>query len=336
LSTALEAMIFAPLAVILWLANMADRRAEGGRSGAGFAIAAYLLLGLIYITMMSAGILLLFAVATGNSSALETLPLASPVLMGLGLLLPAIAGCFLLAPPVRRLFHRVLAVDPTHTTHAVALSLIVLVPVNLMVNLGVGLENLAKLTGESQSISASSNMVASIWTQEIALAIIACIGVGWLSRRSIPALVQRLGFTIPCKKSVVVALAAGLLAAVAAEAFFAVATILGYQLDEGVKRLNEAIYGPWARTYLGLVTISLAAALGEETLFRGAMQPRFGVWLTSILFALIHSNYGLSVITIVILGIGLMLGLIRRRYSTSASFLAHATYNAAQGIIGLF
>ncbi|GGC20451.1 CPBP family intramembrane glutamic endopeptidase [Pseudoduganella buxea] len=34
--------------------------------------------------------------------------------------------------------------------------------------------------------------------------------------------------------------------------------------------------------------ISLAAGLGEELLFRGALQPHLGLWFTSALFALAH------------------------------------------------
>ncbi len=34
--------------------------------------------------------------------------------------------------------------------------------------------------------------------------------------------------------------------------------------------------------------IALAAGLGEELLFRGALQPHLGIWLTSALFALAH------------------------------------------------
>ena len=34
--------------------------------------------------------------------------------------------------------------------------------------------------------------------------------------------------------------------------------------------------------------ISLAAGVGEEVLFRGALQPHLGIWVTSALFALAH------------------------------------------------
>jgi uncharacterized protein len=36
--------------------------------------------------------------------------------------------------------------------------------------------------------------------------------------------------------------------------------------------------------------IALAAGLGEELLFRGALQPLLGVWVTSALFVLVHTR----------------------------------------------
>nr|WP_308633708.1 CPBP family intramembrane glutamic endopeptidase [Massilia sp. YIM B02769] len=37
------------------------------------------------------------------------------------------------------------------------------------------------------------------------------------------------------------------------------------------------------------VWISLAAAVGEELLFRAALQPLLGVWITSVIFLLTHT-----------------------------------------------
>lgn len=36
--------------------------------------------------------------------------------------------------------------------------------------------------------------------------------------------------------------------------------------------------------------ISLCAGIGEETLFRGALQPIIGIWWASLLFAVLHIN----------------------------------------------
>ncbi len=64
-----------------------------------------------------------------------------------------------------------------------------------------------------------------------------------------------------------------------------------------------------------IIFLSLCAGIGEEILFRGAIQPIFGVWLTAIFFVAIHgylnptdwriSLYG-GFMTITIAGIGFM------------------------------
>ena len=75
--------------------------------------------------------------------------------------------------------------------------------------------------------------------------------------------------------------------------------------------------------------IGLGAGLGEETLFRGAVQPTLGILPTSILFASMHVQYGPSLLLGYIFVLSIGLGYLRRRFNTTASFLAHAAYNFA-------
>jgi hypothetical protein len=91
--------------------------------------------------------------------------------------------------------------------------------------------------------------------------------------------------------------------------------------------------GPLTQSGFGILTLGLAAALGEETVFRGAMQPRFGLLLTSILFALLHSTYGLTLSTLLVFIVGLVLGLLRLRYNTTTAMITHAVYNISLGVI---
>lgn len=72
--------------------------------------------------------------------------------------------------------------------------------------------------------------------------------------------------------------------------------------------------------------IGIMAGIGEEVLLRGALQPRLGLVLTSLLFASLHiqySWYGMSVI----FAFGLVLGIIRLRTSTSVAVAVHALYD---------
>ncbi|MBK6432580.1 MAG: CPBP family intramembrane metalloprotease [Anaerolineae bacterium] len=54
-------------------------------------------------------------------------------------------------------------------------------------------------------------------------------------------------------------------------------------------------------------------------IFRGALQPRFGLILTSFLFAVIHVQYGLSPAVVQVFVLGLVLGIIRQRGNLTMS-----------------
>ena len=111
------------------------------------------------------------------------------------------------------------------------------------------------------------------------------------------------------------------------------ASFLGVSADADVERLTEQLLGALFTTPFGILTIGLSAGLGEETLFRGALQPRFGLLLTSIFFALVHSQYGITLSTVVVLLLGLVLGWQRLRYNTSTAMITHAVYNMTLGLI---
>jgi uncharacterized protein len=68
-------------------------------------------------------------------------------------------------------------------------------------------------------------------------------------------------------------------------------------------------------------------------LFRGALQPRYGIIPTSILFALLHSQYGFSFITLGTFLLGCVFGILAKRYGTTHAIIAHALYNTVAVLI---
>ena len=75
-----------------------------------------------------------------------------------------------------------------------------------------------------------------------------------------------------------------------------------------------------------MVLLGLSAGVGEEITLRGALQPRLGIVLTSLLFAGLHvqySWYGIASIFV----FGLILGTIRRRSGTTAAIAVHGLYD---------
>jgi membrane protease YdiL (CAAX protease family) len=54
------------------------------------------------------------------------------------------------------------------------------------------------------------------------------------------------------------------------------------------KTFFTSLIKPIKLSYTQIIFISICAGVGEELLFRGAIQPLLGIWFTSILFVLIH------------------------------------------------
>ncbi len=94
------------------------------------------------------------------------------------------------------------------------------------------------------------------------------------------------------------------------------------QLQQVTKDMTADVQNP-----LGALILGLSAGIGEELLLRGALQPRFGIFMTSLFFALLHTQYGLTFVLVGLFLIGVMLGKMRVRYGTAAPIITHAVFN---------
>jgi uncharacterized protein len=96
------------------------------------------------------------------------------------------------------------------------------------------------------------------------------------------------------------------------------------------QQVQQAITGT-ARTTLEQIGVAVAAGVCEETLFRGALQPRFGILLSSVLWAGYHLQYtcnGLpSASNLYILLLGLVFGALRKRGGLWPAIIAHTVYD---------
>jgi len=331
-------ILFAPFVVILFFANLAERRREGGAPGTEFAVLSYLFLLLIYCFLIIVGLIIQLMGMVAQSSQAANLGVDTSAFTALGgvgpaLWIPSVFGILLLLPPLRRLLARAIPIDPASTVHAVALSYTMLVVLNLLATVAFGLGNMADLL-ESGARESSSAVAAALWIQAVVWLVLAVVGVGWLTRRAVKPALVRLGIVVPSPRQVAIGLAVGLAMAVAAGVASTLADRLGLGSNE-VERLSEVVVGPLTQSALGILTLGLAAGIGEETLFRGALQPRFGLLLATITFALLHSQYGFSIATILVFMVGLILGILRQRQNTSTSIIGHATYNVTLVVLSL-
>lgn len=72
------------------------------------------------------------------------------------------------------------------------------------------------------------------------------------------------------------------------------------------------LLGPLA--HREIVILALASSIGEELLFRGALEPIVGVWVQALVFALLHVGPGLRFLpwTLSALVLGLLFGALHR------------------------
>ncbi|MBI5710839.1 MAG: CPBP family intramembrane metalloprotease [Candidatus Eisenbacteria bacterium] len=154
--------------------------------------------------------------------------------------------------------------------------------------------------------------------------VLAFAAVGFLVRRSWPEALERLGLRRFARGNLIV-IAAGVAALWlfngATEGLQKVLFPVLWQADQAfTSALAEHLSMPQ------LVLLGLSAGIGEEITIRGALQPRLGIVLSSLLFAALHvqySWYGL----VVIFALGLLLGAIRRRAGTTVAMTVHALYD---------
>jgi len=78
--------------------------------------------------------------------------------------------------------------------------------------------------------------------------------------------------------------------------------------------------------------ISFTAGTTEEWLFRGAIQPLLGIWITSILFVAVHGYFRFKSRMHIIFGVfmlllSLCLGLLFQQIGLISAMAAHVVYD---------
>lgn len=179
--------------------------------------------------------------------------------------------------------------------------------------------------------SAGKLSPVAVVANQIPFFAIALLGVGIGVRRDLRQTLTRLGYgpvTLPQIGIAALFVAGALILSFASDYVF---SMLQPQLYERVGDISSGLLGTQGQSlpsviFLGLL-VGLGAAFGEETLFRGAVQPVLGIILTSVLFASMHVQYGPSVSLVFVFVLSVGFGLLRRKFNTTLTFIAHAAYN---------
>ena len=316
-------LVYLPILGIALVAQWGDRHESVRRATYGLLLLADGIILLVGMLALGVGLLALPGGGLATQTGVEE---SNWLKFGWRLLVTGVIAPIPLLPPVRRGLARVIPIEPTSGVHATALVLAVqLVGLTLsQFPLGGGLEGLASSTLRIGFLE--------LLVPLLPFGLLALVGVGYLVRRNWEQTRQRLGIERLSGRQA--GLAAGLAVGIVA-VYYGVDWVWrsvapdNYELMEQV---GEVLYGgvtaPWQA-----ILISLTAGVMEELLFRGAVQPRFGILLTSVLFTAAHIQFGFTPATLEIFAAALVLGWLRRRHNTSACMLLHFLYNVLALIV---
>jgi uncharacterized protein len=181
--------------------------------------------------------------------------------------------------------------------------------------------------GMAESMQETGMGVSDLLSNMLLYLAMALLGVGLLQRRNIQETWKRLGLSFSLWHLIV--------------GFFVGFGLFWVQVGMGIiwqslvspeilseqTAAAEQIFASFSDSlWLGFL-VALTAGIGEELLFRGALQPIFGNILVSLFFVMLHSQYILTPASLIILVVSLVFGLLRQHYSTSAAIVAHIVYN---------
>ncbi len=235
---------------------------------------------------------------------------------GLGLLLP-------MFPRVRALIARFTPMDAHSAIDMVGLSVL----------LGVGGFLAVSYAVEPAPEDAGDVALIDLISQFSAFTVLAYVLVGVGIWRNFRESTFRLGLTWPTRRQVAVGIGGFLVGMVVMVAAGILTTIFQPDFNDEINQATQGITDS-VSSPIGAVFFGLGAGISEELLLRGAIQPRYGLILTSILFALLHNQYGISFVLAGVFTMGVILGLERKYFGTTAAVITHAIFNTIAVLAG--
>ena len=243
----------------------------------------------------------------------------NPPGVDIGYMVTGLVAATLVSKPVRERLSRYLPIDPDNPVHSLALVLAVIL-------FGTQVSAVVFTDVLAADLQIPQVSIGDLVAQEAPFAVIAFAGVGLYIRRSFAASSDRLGLVSPAWWHIALALGAAGAFTLLGEATQWLGQTYTPDVAEKVQKTSDHLFGGLAGP-AGVAAIALLPGLCEEVLFRGALQPRLGLLATSLLFAAIHTEYGLSFDVVTIFVIALGLGLVRRYANTTTTITCHVVYN---------
>lgn len=318
-------LIGIPLLLLIWVANVitaSDR--QGARLS--FNLALFVASGLMFAGALALRYLPAGSLATLDAQGLlNGLPASSSTaLMGAGLW-----GMLVSISPIRKGLARIVpGLEPDSSVHTLALVGSGFLIANSLITISP--EGYAALAE-----SAVTPTIVDVLAQQLLFVMVAFFGVGLLTqRRRNKALNERLGLMRPTTAQLWTGVRWMVFFVFLQAVIGATWTLLSPDEAQQLGALNETLLGDFDTVWEWFL-LAAAAGIGEELLFRGALQPVFGIFLTSVVFALSHVQYGFTPATLTVFLLSVVLGIIRNRSNTTVAIFVHFGYNFILGLLSL-
>jgi membrane protease YdiL (CAAX protease family) len=271
----------------------------------------------------SVGIYLLFGLPGGLLTVAGT-ALMTTTDLGEGpfILASGIAFLLPLIKPFRKLVARFTPMDPNSPIDLCGLAFVIWIPAFLVI---AAIQSGPVDVGSDEATSLTENAFYLVLTAATFVGI-AYVAVGYRIYRTGEDATKRLGLTMPSIRTVAISLAMVIPCFVVS--MIGSALTVAFQpdvvdnLDETMDQMTNGLDNP-----IGALLIGLTAGIGEEVLFRGAIQPRFGIVIAALFWTTLHVQYDFSFILVGLFGVGILLGVQRKYFGTTSAVITHAVYN---------
>ncbi len=298
---------FVALAAVFGLINWANKASTGDRAA---------VMGLYLLWGMPGGLLFIAGLALVVNGRNEGVPVLS---IGLGLSLPLIK-------PFRELMGKLLPMDPDSPIDWSGLAIV----------LGLLGFLIPSAFVDSEPIPLADNSATALTTgllqQLLAFVALAYVVVGYRNYRTGPEATERLGIQMPTGTQIRMGLVGVLAAFVAANIGGLLTQWLQPDVLDGLENSMESITSAVVNPFVAIV-LALSSGIGEEVLFRGAIQPRLGMVLSALLFTFLHAQYGFTWVLLGLFLIGMIFAWLAKNYGTMSAVVAHVVYNLAVVIL---
>lgn len=288
-----------------------------------------------FLAVLSCVILLIgfFVLTVGFAGSLMGQQFGKPIFgIGIWLLIGAALSGLSLVPGARRIAARVLPEDLESTSRVVGFWVFILT-LSLLVGIGANFDLLNRLSAlpETELVELLDFSPASLLLGGLSFPLIALFGAGFPFKRSLREVFARLGLG-PVKKKHWLWIAGFVLFAFVFDTGFSwVLKNFSVGTEQKIDQILSLMAGAgnktWSELFILAAAVGISAGIGEELLFRGLLQPVFGNFLSAVLFASLHLQYGFTLVLVQIVIGAMVLGYVKKQTNTSVVILAHGLYD---------